>query len=70
MGHRKASGRPLGGSRAGVKARGGQQQRLDQRAPGFGEDDESWSDKAAKRGQEEGRLQGEKGTSAVAGRSR
>ena len=70
MGHRKASGRPLGGSRAGVKARGGQQPRLDQWAPGFGEDGESWTDKAAERGREEARLQGEEGTSAGAGRSR
>lgn len=38
-------------------------------APGFGEDCEHWSDKGAERGREEGCLQGEKGTSAVAGKS-
>lgn len=61
MGHRKGPGRPLGGSRAGVKARGGQQPRGDQWAPGLEEGWESWSDKAAERGRR-------KRTSAVAGR--
>lgn len=60
----------MGGSRAGVKARGGQQPRLDGGgSPGFGEDYEHWSDKAAERHQEEGWLQGQERTSAVAGKS-
>lgn len=38
-------------------------------APGFGEDYEHWSDKAAERHQKEGWLQGQERTSAVAGKS-
>lgn len=38
-------------------------------SPGFGEDYEHWSDKAAERHQEEGWLQGQERTSAVAGKS-
>lgn len=56
VGHRKGPGRPLGGSRAGVKARGGQQPRGDQWAPGLEEGWESWSDKAAERGREEAHI--------------